>query len=207
MTIRHRHLAAAIIAAALFGTVHASWVPAKALLGQVLLERAWQARLAGEETAKPWPWADTSPVAVLSIPRLGARHLVLQGASGRNLAWGPAAMTPVSGGDVIISAHRDTHFDGLNELQPGDILWLNDGHGARAYRVTWLDIVDSRRQELVLLNDRERLTLVTCYPPNAPLAGGPLRLVVTALPAYLPNAAPADSDSQSNTLSLTTRRS
>lgn len=182
MTIRHRPLAAAVIAAALFFAVHAAYIPMKAALGQLLLERAWAARLSGEETAKPWPWADTAPVAVLEIPRLDKRQLVLAGASGRNLAWGPAAMTSVSGGDVVISAHRDTHFEGLDKLLPGDLLQLDDGHGVRTYRVTWLDIVDSRHQELVLLDDRERLTLVTCYPPNAPLAGGPLRLVVTALP-------------------------
>lgn len=205
MTIRHRLLAAAVIAAAFFGTMQAAWIPTKALLGQVLLERAWMARLAGNEAARPWPWADTSPVAVLNIPRLGTRHLVLRGASGRNLAWGPAAMTPVSGGDVVISAHRDTHFEGLNELQPGDRLWLNDGSGSRAYRVTWLDIVDSRHQELVLLRSRERLTLVTCYPPNAPFAGGPLRLVVTALPDYLSDTAPEDSDSQGNSKPSRTR--
>lgn len=182
MRIRHRPLAAAMIAAAFFGTVHAAWIPLKASLGQALLEKAWNERLAGEDDAKPWPWADTSPVAVLDIPRLGARHLVLQGASGRNLAWGPAAITPVGGGDVVISAHRDTHFENLNSLQPGDLLRLDDGNGPREYRVTWLDIVDSRHQELVLVDGRERLTLVTCYPPDAPLAGGPLRLVVTALP-------------------------
>lgn len=186
MKIRHRPLAAVIIAAALLFSINAAWIPIKAALGQSLLEKAWAARLAGQTDARPWPWADTLPVAVLDIPRLGARHLVLAGASGRNLAWGPAAMTPVDGGDVVISAHRDTHFAGLNELQPGDLLVLDDGRGARTYQVAWLDIVDSRHQELVLLTGRERLTLVTCYPPDAPLAGGPLRLVVTAVPARAP---------------------
>lgn len=202
MKIRHRPLAAAIIAAALLFGLSAAWIPIKAALGQSLLERAWAARLAGAEGARPWPWADTSPVAVLDIPRLGTRHLVLAGASGRNLAWGPAAMTPVDGGDVVISAHRDTHFAGLNELQPGDRLLLDDGRGAREYQVAWLDIVDSRHQELVLLTGRERLTLVTCYPPDAPLAGGPLRLVVTALPVQSPESR----DAQRDSLSRTTRR-
>lgn len=182
MKIRHRPLAAAIIAAALFSAAHAAWIPLKAQLGQLLLEQAWAARLAGDEGARPWPWADTAPVAVLEIPRLGTRQLVLEGASGRNLAWGPGAMTPVDGSDVVISAHRDTHFADLNLLQPGDLLLLDDGTGPREYQISWLDIVDSRHQELVLLTGIQRLTLVTCYPPDAPLAGGPLRLVVTALP-------------------------
>ncbi|HEU4579859.1 MAG TPA: hypothetical protein VFS67_16480, partial [Polyangiaceae bacterium] len=31
--------------------------------GQVLLRRAWAAARAGDEHARPWPWADTWPVA------------------------------------------------------------------------------------------------------------------------------------------------
>ena len=183
MKIRYRQCAAVILTAALFFLGQALWVPVKAELGQWLLERSWSARLAGEGTLAPWPWADTEPVAVLEIPRLELRQLVLQGASARNLAWGPASLTPVSGRDIIVSGHRDTHFRGLTRLQPGDLVRMTDEKGTREYRVTWLDIIDSRHQEIVIDSARERLTLVTCYPPDAPLAGGPLRLVVTAVPA------------------------
>ncbi len=80
----------------------------------------------------------------------------------------------------------------------------------RRYRVAWLDIVDSRREELVTLGDRDRLTLVTCYPFDAPTAGGPLRLVVTALLQEPGSAAEAaalapPSASHRATLSSTTR--
>ncbi len=182
MNIRHRPFAAAVLAAAFFFSAQAAWVPAKAALGQYLLERSWQARQAGEVAPKPWPWADTAPVGVLEIPRLGLRQLVLEGASGRNLAWGPATLTPVSGKDVILSGHRDTHFTALRDLESGDRLTLWDGARLRAYRVAWMDIVDSRYQELATRQDRDQLTLVTCYPFDAPTAGGPLRLVVTAVP-------------------------
>jgi sortase A len=176
-----RFFAAALFTAALLMTFHAARVPAKATLGQWLLERAWQARSAGAEAPRPWPWADTRPVAELEIPSLGLRQLVLEGASGRNLAWGPAALTPVTQRDVVLSGHRDTHFAPLEHLAVDDALILRDGARERRYRVAWMDIVDSRRQDLVIGNDRDRLTLVTCYPFDAPLAGGPLRLVVTAL--------------------------
>lgn len=182
MRIRHRPLAAAFIAAAFFFSLQATWIPAKAQLGQWLLERAWQQRQAGAEAPRPWPWADTSPVGVLEIPRLGLRQLVLAGASGRNLAWGPAALSPPDQGDLILSGHRDTHFSALRDLRPGDRLRFDDGSGPRHWRVAWLDIVDSRTRDLVTTGDRDRLRLVTCYPFDAPTAGGPLRLVVTALP-------------------------
>lgn len=182
MTFRHRPFAAALAAAALFFAVRAAWIPAKAQAGQWLLERAWAQRLAGAPAPRPWPWADTTPVGVLEIPRLGLRQLILDGATGRNLAWGPAALTALDGADVIVSGHRDTHFAPLAKLAPGDEVRLLDGRGERRYRVTWLDVVDSRYQELVTLDRQARLTLVTCYPFDAPAAGGPLRLVVTALP-------------------------
>ncbi|MEJ2535299.1 MAG: class GN sortase [Gammaproteobacteria bacterium] len=167
---------------AVIAGLQALWIPAKAALGQALLERAWQRQLTGDGAARPWPWADTRPVAVLEIPRLGLRQLVLEGASGRNLAWGPAALTDIEARDLVISAHRDTHFRALEELQAGDELSLESTGGNRRFRVAWLDIVHGEKERLVLEPGRERLTLVTCWPFDATGAGGPLRLVATALP-------------------------
>src|SRR5262249_17780590 len=41
----------------------AVWIHVKALLAQVLLERAFAATLATGKDVKPWSWADTWPVA------------------------------------------------------------------------------------------------------------------------------------------------
>lgn len=177
---RRRYFAAVLFTAALLTSLDAAWVPAKAGLGQWLLERAWRDGVAGAQAPRPWPWADTRPVAEFEIPALGLRQLVLEGASGRNLAWGPTALTPVRQRDVVLSGHRDTHFAPLERLAVNDALILRDRQGERRYRVALMDIVDSRDQELVINGDRDRLTLVTCYPFDAPAAGGPLRLVVTA---------------------------
>lgn len=162
--------------------VDACWIPLKAKAGQWLLERAWVSRLEGNLQARPWPWADTRPAGVLSIPRLKLRQLMLEGASGRNMAWGPTLLSPSGSSDVVLTAHRDTHFQKVRKLRPGDEISLITVEGKRDYRVAWLDIVDSRREQIVFEPGRNRLTLVTCYPFNAVGAGGPLRLVVTALP-------------------------
>ena len=181
---RHWCLAAVAFTAAVF-SFDALWIPVKAELAQHLLERAWLRTLAGEPDAKPWPWADTRAVAVLEVPRLGLREIVLEGSSGRNLAFGP---TLVNTGridesfDRVLSGHRDTHFSFLKKLQTGDLLRLRTPQGTRDYRVRWQQAVDSRRQSLVIDASVERLTLLTCYPFDAPLPGGPLRWVVTALP-------------------------
>jgi len=181
---RHWILAAVGLTAAIF-LFDALWIPVKAELAQYLLERAWLRTLEGEPNAKPWPWADTRAVAILEIPRLGLREIVLEGSSGRNLAFGPTLVNTAQldkSADRVLSGHRDTHFKFLQELQTGDLLRLRTTNEIRDYRINWLEAVDSRVQQLVIDDSIERLTLVTCYPFDAPTPGGPLRWVVTALP-------------------------
>ena len=163
----------------------AVWVPVKAELAQHLLERAWLRTLDGEKGAKPWPWADTRPVAVLEAPRLGIREVVLEGSSGRNLAFGPTLLNNAgieNSSDRVLSGHRDTHFSFLKDLENGDLLRLRTPAGVQDYRVAWQETVDSTEEQLVIDDSMVRLTLLTCYPFDAPTAGGPLRRVVTALP-------------------------
>ena len=181
---RHWLLAVVCFTAAAF-SLGALWIPVKAELAQHLLERAWLRTLAGEPDARPWPWADTHAVAILEVPRLRLREIVLEGSSGRNLAFGP---TLVNSGrldqtsDRILSGHRDTHFSFLKELKTGDLIRLRTTTEVRDYRVSWQEAVDTRQQQLVLDDNIDRLTLLTCYPFDAATAGGPLRWVVTALP-------------------------
>src|SRR2546430_17161834 len=55
------------------------WIHARALLAQILLERAFAASLAGGEPVKPWSWADTWPVARIEVPRLERSEIALAG--------------------------------------------------------------------------------------------------------------------------------
>ena len=110
---------------------------------------------------------------------------MLEGSSGRNLAFGPTLVNPGrldQTSDRILSGHRDTHFSFLRELKTGDLLRLRTTTEIRDYRVSWQEAVDSRQQQLVFDDSIDRLTLLTCYPFDAAMAGGPLRWVVTALP-------------------------
>ena len=59
-----------------------SYIHAKAMVAQLLLESAWTETLSGNKEVKPWPWADTWPVARLRAPTLGISRIVLAGASG-----------------------------------------------------------------------------------------------------------------------------
>jgi sortase A len=163
------------------------WLPAKAELAQHLLNRAWTetAESAGAVDARPWPWADTWPVARLTLPGLREPLTVLAGASGRNLAFAPALMDGSaalgSPGVSVIAGHRDTHFRALRELAVGDELTVERPDGARfVYEVAALDVVDSHRASLRLDADESVVALVTCWPFDAATVGGSWRYVVTA---------------------------
>lgn len=188
---RVRNLLQARHAGALLGGVLAAWglgnagyIHAKAALAQVLLRDAWTRAQAGHATPRPWPWADTWPVARLTVPRLAVDQIVLAGASGRTLAFGPAlspaGAAPGADGTAVLSGHRDTHFAFLRQLVAGDRLWLDTPQARIAYVVEGTAVVDARRARLATAGAGARLVLVTCWPFDAVGANGPWRYVVEA---------------------------
>lgn len=195
MVIR-KSLAVLLAAAGLGAVGMGAWIPAKAALGQVLLERAWERVRAGagaQGDGRPWPWADTEPVARLRAPGAGTSVLVLAGASGRTLAWGPGHLPgtarPGAPGNAVVVGHRDTHFAFLEDLRPGDPLEVEGPDGrVRRYRVERVEVVPESDTRWLRqwggpvqgsAGDRV-LTLVTCYPFDAVVPGGPLRFVARA---------------------------
>jgi sortase A len=162
-----------------------AYIPAKAWLAQELMQRAWTRAGTGEVRATPWPWADTWPVARITARSGEVDLIVLAGASGRTLAFGPghmgASAMPGEIGNAVIAGHRDTHFQFLKDVQPGELLKVESIKGVQhLYKVVGVDIVDSRKGSLLLDTEVAMLSLVTCYPFEAREPGGPLRYVVTA---------------------------
>lgn len=164
------------------------YIHAKAKLAQYLIAGAWAKTIAGQRAVKPWPWADTWPVARLTVPSAGADLFVLAGASGRTIAFGPGHVygtaMPGAEGNSVIGGHRDTHFAVLRDLKAGDDLIVQRADArTRRYRVSDARAVD--KAEIAVTRDRgdTRLTLVTCWPFDALRAGGRERYVVTALAA------------------------
>jgi len=162
-----------------------AWLYAKAQFAQLLIEHAWQRALAGEPAPKPWPWADTGPVARLDVPAHGVSLFVLAGSGGRTLAFGPGHEqgTPLPGarGNSVIGGHRDTHLAFLRKLRLGDAIAIQRADGARVeYRVTQLDILDKHDTWVARNEGERRLTLITCWPFDAIQPGGSERYVVIA---------------------------
>ena len=190
------------------------WIPVKAELAQQLLNRAWAAtreatadqahhadradsadradradrdrgKHAERTPQRPWPWADTWPVARLTLPVSERPLTVLAGASGRNLAFGPALMDgsamPGTAGVSVIAGHRDTHFRELGKLAIGDRFEIELPDGASfVYEVAEIDVIDAARTMVRLDAEGSIVMLVTCYPFEAVAAGGSLRYVVVA---------------------------
>ncbi len=158
----------------------------KAMLAEQLIEQAWQKTLAGETQVKPWPWADTWPVAKLSMPRLGIEQIVLAGDSGRVLAFGPGftegSALPGTAGLSVISGHRDTSFHFLEDVQVGDRFSIQNKQTIQTFKIVALEIVDQKdyRIDLTKFDESESsVILVTCFPFDM-LAGGDQRLLVLA---------------------------
>jgi sortase A len=181
----------AIVAATLLsiaGLSHlavAAYIPSKAILAQFLLRQAWAKSQFIDADVRPWPWADTHPVARLRLDRLGVDMIVLAGVNDRTMAFGPAYLetsaTPVMAGHSILTGHRDTHFAFLAQVAVGDRLVIKGRDKIeRIYRVVRTHVADARTDHIKLAESRDRVTLITCFPFNALKSGGPLRWVVTA---------------------------
>ena len=170
----------ALAGAVLFG--QGAYIHAKALLAQVLLERAFDETITSGHTKKPWPWADTWPVARIEVPRLHVRTIVLAGSSGQALAFGPGhlELTADAGerGVAVYSAHRDTHFRFLKEIVIGDEIVVTRSDGKQfGYRADGASVVRFDATAIDPLTGGYGLVLSTCWPFDA-IIPGPTRYVL-----------------------------
>ncbi|MBU2870057.1 class GN sortase [Colwellia sp. E2M01] len=171
-----------------------SYLYAKSVLAQLLLNHAWQKSLVqnGDNDHKylPWQWADSYPVAKLSYIK-GNDHsvknwIILAGMTGRSMAFAPAwledSAKPNQYGNTVISAHNDSHFDVLESAELGDELVLEDRQGKQiTYRVATIEIVAEQNSEPYLFQDETMLTLITCYPFTTTNTAKSQRLVIQAV--------------------------
>lgn len=174
-----RLLLAALCLSGLALMLRGAMIPAKAWAAQILLDRAFERSLATRRTVKPWPWADTAPIARVSVPRLGISEVVLSGGSGQAMAFGPTLLLG-GPGVAIMAAHRDTHFAFLEHVRVGDEVDVRTIAGRTLrYRVARAQIVRWDGFAYPSSPARPLLALTTCYPFGA-TQRGPLRYVLWA---------------------------
>ena len=185
-TMRNAAAIAAVLAGlGLWQVASAGWIHGKALLAQRLIASSWQQARVGGAARRPWPWADMRPVARLSVPALGIDLFVLDAATPRALAFGPAHVggtaAPAGRGNTVLVAHRDTHFAFLRRLEEDDEIAVEGTNGSSArYRVREITVLGAGEARLLDAADAAQLTLITCYPFDAVRPGSSLRYVVIA---------------------------
>lgn len=88
-------------------------------------------------------------------------------------------------GNLGISAHRDSFFRGLKDIEMGDEVLVQSAHGVVKYAVSNIRIVPKDDVSVLAPVKTKTLTLVTCYPFYH-VGAAPERMIVTALPVANP---------------------
>ena len=124
---------------------------------------------------KPHPIKVGSPVAILEIPSLGLRKIVVEGTGAEQLKRGPghvpASFVPGQHGHVVIAGRRTTYgspFRRLNLLRNGDEIITTTPYGRFAYRVRSVEHLQPRKAQHLEQSTNGLLTLMTSNPAFTP---------------------------------------
>lgn len=120
----------------------------------------------------------------LTIPKIELAAVVVEGTSHHQLLLGPGHIketaAPGENGNAVISAHRDTFFRHIYELEKGDELLVQRKGRTFKYQVVSKRIVQPTDMSVLDQNkDESLLTLITCYPIYY-IGPAPKRLVVVS---------------------------
>jgi sortase A len=115
---------------------------------------------------------DGTLFAHIVIPKIGVNYYVVEGVGSSQLAEGPGHYPGTAAvgasGNVGIAGHRTTHgapFYNLNELKPGDLIYLTNTAGHTfTYRTTTQFIVAPSDGAVLNPTGTPSLTLTTCNP-------------------------------------------
>ena len=125
------------------------------------------------------------PLGVLTINDLNIQVPVYNGADDHTLDRGAGRVKGMArmdeDGHLAISAHRDSFFRALKDIELEDEVLLQTTLGVERYQVTNIRIVPKDDVSVLDPVDSKTLTLVTCYPFYY-VGHAPERFIVTALP-------------------------
>ncbi len=191
MKHRQSQIAARLVAAHRFclwlgglGLLVVGSVYIDAWLGAKRAVAAFEAAASGDLVRDAYEDAG-SPVALLSIPRLGLEVPVFVGTDQRTLNHGAGIVDgtalPGATGNTVISAHRDSFFRPLKGIAVGDAIELRGLDGLQHFQVGEIFVTDPLDVSVLEPAEGRMLTLVTCYPFGY-VGFAPDRLIVRARP-------------------------
>jgi sortase A len=144
---------------------------------------ALSADLASATTSTAPVLAPGTPVALIEIPRVDVRAMVVEGVDSKSLerAAGhlPGTALPGAPGNSVMAAHRDTLFAGLRHVRLGDLITLRTDEREFSYQVSAIDVVTPRSLHVLDPTPHPSLTLITCFPFDF-VGAAPMRFVVSA---------------------------
>ena len=154
---------------------------------QLKLEAEWE-RQAAAVTTPGQPSQSGQPkflpgqmLSRVVIPKIGMDAIVVEGTSHKALSAGPGHLeeTAMPGeiGNAVITAHRDTFFRHIYELNKGDQIQVRRNGLVFTYAVTGKKIVHPQDLSVIKQTIDSQLTLITCYPTYY-IGPAPERLVV-----------------------------
>ncbi|WP_202407283.1 class D sortase [Pseudalkalibacillus hwajinpoensis] len=124
-------------------------------------------------------------IGELTIPQLGYLYPIYWGTDEQTLKQGvgmyDTAFTtlPNQAGHTALAGHRDTVFDGLDQLKEGDRLYLTLDDTTYEYQIRKTWITDEHDRSVIVKKNSPTLTLTTCYPFDY-LGSAPDRYIIQA---------------------------
>ena len=154
------------------------------------LAREWEQQNGAATTAGRTE-AVNDGLTKVTIPKINLDAVVVEGTGRKQLLLGPGHMpdTPAPGevGNSVITAHRDTFFRHIYELNKGDAIEIRRNGKLFRYEVTGKKVVQPEDLSVIKPSTEKRLTLITCYPTYY-IGPAPERLVVFAKLVEQPEA-------------------
>ncbi len=139
-----------------------------------------------ETNRPPQPGLPVLPgdlIGRLNINRIGISVAIVEGSTEEFLrrAAGhiPGTAQPGRPGNSGISAHRDTFFRPLRKIAANDVVEISTRDGNYRYKVVSTIIVMPEDVWVLAPDDKEVLTLITCYPFYY-VGSAPKRFIVRA---------------------------
>jgi LPXTG-site transpeptidase (sortase) family protein len=145
------------------------------------LEAEWQRQAATMSVPGKAPISADQMLTRLEIPKIQVDAIVVEGASRRELSEGPGHMKqtaqPGETGNAVITAHRDTFFRHIYELNKGDQIQIRRSGRVFPSQGPGKRIIMPEDISVIKPTNDPQLTLITCYPTYY-IGPAPKRLVV-----------------------------
>lgn len=107
-------------------------------------------------------------IGVLHFPSVDLSVAVFQGDREAEFQKGaghfPGSYLPGQGGNILIGAHRTSHFKELEHVNIGDEIYFDTVYGHFTYLIDDIIIIKGGDDSIAKDTENEQLTLYTCYP-------------------------------------------